>query len=140
MTTQSPVSRSSAIALMSESMAVRREARAKCPSDQCATFSSTGTTRIRMTRRSERIPIGNAMTSVDSHLSRGAGPTFNVSVRLTIMAGYASLALGIGSRRMMQRDAYCEQNTPQAIGDLDSHRLVHDQRHPIHLGSSRHLV
>jgi ABC-2 type transport system permease protein len=53
----------------------------------------------------EPITIGNAMTSVNTHLSRGAAPTFDAWVGLAIMAGYVALALGIGGWRMMRRDA-----------------------------------
>jgi ABC-type transport system involved in multi-copper enzyme maturation permease subunit len=53
----------------------------------------------------EPITIGNAMTSVNTHVSSGSAPTFNAWVGLAIMAGYAALALGIGGWRMMRRDA-----------------------------------
>jgi len=53
----------------------------------------------------EPITIGNAMTSVNTHLGSGSAPTFNAWVGLAIMAGYAALALGIGGWRMMRRDA-----------------------------------
>ena len=53
----------------------------------------------------EPITIGNAMTSVNTHLGSGAAPTFNAWVGLALMAGYATLALGIGAWRMMRRDA-----------------------------------
>jgi ABC-2 type transport system permease protein len=53
----------------------------------------------------EPVTIGNAMTSVNTHLGNGAAPSFNAWVGLAIMAGYAALALGIGGWRMMRRDA-----------------------------------
>jgi ABC-2 type transport system permease protein len=53
----------------------------------------------------EPVTIGNAMTSVNTHLGSGAAPSFNVWVGLALMAGYAALALGIGGWRMMRRDA-----------------------------------
>jgi ABC-type transport system involved in multi-copper enzyme maturation permease subunit len=53
----------------------------------------------------EPITIGNAMTSVNTHLGSGSAPTFNAWVGLAIMAGYAALALGVGGWRMMRRDA-----------------------------------
>jgi ABC-2 type transport system permease protein len=53
----------------------------------------------------EPVTIGNAMTSVNTHLGRGAAPSFNVWVGLALMAGYAAVALGIGGWRMMRRDA-----------------------------------
>jgi ABC-2 type transport system permease protein len=49
--------------------------------------------------------IGNAMTTVNTHVEGGATPTFNVWVGLALMAGYAALALGIGGWRMIRRDA-----------------------------------
>jgi ABC-type transport system involved in multi-copper enzyme maturation permease subunit len=53
----------------------------------------------------EPVTVGNAMTSVNTHLGSGATPSFNVWVGLALMAGYAALALGIGGWRMMRRDA-----------------------------------
>jgi ABC-2 type transport system permease protein len=51
------------------------------------------------------ITISNTVTSVNTHLGRGAAPTFNTWVELALMAGYTALALGIGGWRMMRRDA-----------------------------------
>jgi ABC-2 type transport system permease protein len=53
----------------------------------------------------EPVTIGNAMTSVNTHLGAGAAPSFNAWAGLALMAGYAALALGIGGWRMMRRDA-----------------------------------
>jgi ABC-2 type transport system permease protein len=53
----------------------------------------------------EPINIGNAMTSVNTHVGSGATPAFNPWVGLALMAGYAALALGVGGWRMMRRDA-----------------------------------
>jgi ABC-2 type transport system permease protein len=53
----------------------------------------------------EPVTIGNAMTSVNTHLGSGATPSFNAWLGLVLMAGYAALALGIGGWRMMRRDA-----------------------------------
>jgi ABC-2 type transport system permease protein len=53
----------------------------------------------------EPVTIGNAMTSVSTHLGSGATPSFSPWVGLTLLAGYAALALGIGGWRMMRRDA-----------------------------------
>jgi ABC-type transport system involved in multi-copper enzyme maturation permease subunit len=53
----------------------------------------------------EPVTIGNAMTSVNTHIGSGATPSFNAWVGLAIMAGYAAIALGIGGWRMVRRDA-----------------------------------
>jgi ABC-2 type transport system permease protein len=53
----------------------------------------------------EPVTIGNAVTSVNTHLGSGATPSFNAWLGLVLMAGYAALALGIGGWRMMRRDA-----------------------------------
>ena len=53
----------------------------------------------------EPVTIGNAVTSVNTHLGSGATPSFSFWVGLALMAGYAALALGIGGWRMMRRDA-----------------------------------
>jgi ABC-type transport system involved in multi-copper enzyme maturation permease subunit len=51
------------------------------------------------------VTIGNAITSVNTHVGSGATPAFNAWVGVALMAGYAALALGIGGWRMMRRDA-----------------------------------
>jgi ABC-type transport system involved in multi-copper enzyme maturation permease subunit len=53
----------------------------------------------------EPVTIGNAVTSVNTHLGSGATPSFSPWVGLALLAGYAALALGIGGWRMMRRDA-----------------------------------
>jgi ABC-2 type transport system permease protein len=53
----------------------------------------------------EPVTIGNAITSVNTHLGTGATPAFNAWAGLALMAGYAALTLGIGGWRMMRRDA-----------------------------------
>jgi ABC-2 type transport system permease protein len=53
----------------------------------------------------EPITIGNAMTSVTTHLGSGSTPAYNPWVGLALMAGYAALTLGIGGWRMVRRDA-----------------------------------
>jgi ABC-2 type transport system permease protein len=53
----------------------------------------------------EPVTIGNAVTSVNTHLGAGSTPSFNAWAGLALMAGYAALALCIGGWRMMRRDA-----------------------------------
>jgi ABC-type transport system involved in multi-copper enzyme maturation permease subunit len=53
----------------------------------------------------EPVTIGNAMTSVNTHLGSGATPSFSPWVGLAVLAGYAVIALGIGGWRMIRRDA-----------------------------------
>jgi ABC-type transport system involved in multi-copper enzyme maturation permease subunit len=53
----------------------------------------------------EPVTIGNAMTSVNTHLGSGATPSFSPWVGLALLAGYAALALGVGGWRMIRRDA-----------------------------------
>jgi ABC-2 type transport system permease protein len=53
----------------------------------------------------EPLTVGNAVTSVNTHLGSGATPSFNPWVGLALMAGYAAIALAIGGWRMMRRDA-----------------------------------
>jgi ABC-2 type transport system permease protein len=53
----------------------------------------------------EPVTIGNAMTSVNTHVGNGATPAFNAWAGLALMAGYAALTLAIGGWRMVRRDA-----------------------------------
>lgn len=53
----------------------------------------------------EPAAIGNAMTTVNTHLQPGNAPTFSPWVGLAIMGGYAVLALVIGGRRLVRHDA-----------------------------------
>jgi ABC-2 type transport system permease protein len=53
----------------------------------------------------EPTTIGNAMTTVNTHLAQGAAPTFSPWVGLAIMCGYAALALAVGGWRLMRHDA-----------------------------------
>ena len=53
----------------------------------------------------EPFTIGNAMTSVNTHVGSGATPAFSPWAGLALLAGYAAVALGVGGWRMMRRDA-----------------------------------
>jgi ABC-2 type transport system permease protein len=53
----------------------------------------------------EPATIGNAMTSVNTHLQGGAIPAFSPWVGLAVLCGYAAAVLGIGGWLMVRRDA-----------------------------------
>jgi ABC-type transport system involved in multi-copper enzyme maturation permease subunit len=55
--------------------------------------------------RFEPATIGNAMTTVSTHLRSGSAPSFSPWVGLAVLCGYAAIALGIGGWMLVRRDA-----------------------------------
>lgn len=53
----------------------------------------------------EPMNIGNAMSTVNTHVAQGATPTFSPWIGLAVLGLYAAVALGIGAWRLNHRDA-----------------------------------
>jgi len=53
----------------------------------------------------EPAAIGNAMTTVNTHLQPGNAPTLSPWTGLAVMLGYAALALALGGWRLVRHDA-----------------------------------
>jgi ABC-2 type transport system permease protein len=49
--------------------------------------------------------IGNALTTVNTHAQLGSPPSFSPWVGFAILCGYAAIALAVGGRMLVRRDA-----------------------------------
>ncbi len=53
----------------------------------------------------EPVSIGNAMSTVNTHVASGSAPTFSPWTGMALLCLYAAVALGIGLWRLVRRDA-----------------------------------